>query len=233
MPTPQPPRPPAKALTVAAFGARGTGKTAWVRQHLRRERPARLAVWDFKHDPALTDLGTAYADLGAFIRALAAQRFSARFLVDHAGDVHAQFDLFCRACWAAGDLTMFVDELPEVTKPGKAPPSWRRCVNVGREYRDGDRIKRLSIIGAGQRPAECDKSFIANCDVVHCGRLGHGPDADAMARSMGLKALDLQNLPDLHWIEKRADAIGVTRGVLSFRDKPSGAAKKNPAARQP
>jgi hypothetical protein len=217
-----------KALTVAAFGARGTGKTAWVRQFLQRETPTRLAVWDFKHDPALRDMGTAYTSLPEFIRAMHAGAFQARYLVDHAADIHAAFDVFCRACWHAGNITMFVDELPEVTKPGKAPTSWRRCVNVGREYTEGGKLMRLSIVGAGQRPAECDKSFIANCDIVHCGRLGHGPDAEAMARSMGVKALELQALPDLAWIEKRADRMEVERGTLTFSGNKAEQVQKKP-----
>lgn len=216
----------AKALALAAFGARGTGKTAWVKQQIERMRMARLMVWDFKHDPSLADLGTAYTDLGAFIRACSGGRFAARYLVDHGKDMQAQFELFCLAAWAVGDLLMFVDELPEVTKANKAPPAWRRCVNVGREYREGGKVKRLSIIAAGQRPAECDKSFIANCDVVHTGRLGDFADAQKMARSMGVDQQELMNLPDLHWIEKRADAPGVTRGVLSFAKKQPVAAKK-------
>ena len=222
---PRPRRSP-KALAIAVFGARGTGKTAWVCQHLQQTNPARLVVWDFKHDPSLKPVGQPFTDLGALIRSMGAPSFQLRYLVNHRGDIDAQFDLWCRACWAAGDLTMFVDELPEVTKPGKAPTAWRRCVNVGREYQDGGKVKRLSIIGAGQRPAECDKSFIGNCDIVHTGRLGYGADADKMARDMGLPKGALQRLPDLHWVEKRADSIDVVTGVLSFSPTTSGKAKK-------
>jgi hypothetical protein len=214
----------AKALAYAAFGARGTGKTQWVLQLIKRLKPRRLLVWDFKHDPSLEGLGQAHKSLPDFIRACGGKAFQLRYLPDHGGDVQAQFDLFCRAAWAAGDLTVFVDELPEVTKANKAPPAWRRLVNVGREYRTGEggQVKRVRIIGAGQRPAECDKSFIGNCDVVHCGRLGNLADARAMATGLpGVRPETLMALPDLHWLEKRAGEQEIASGVLSFGNKRS------------
>lgn len=216
-----------KALTLGAFGARGTGKTAWVLQTLRAEKPARLIVWDFKHDPALSTMGRAFSSLPDFIRAMRAPRFQLRYQVAHQADIHAQFDLFCRAAWHAGNLTMFVDELPEVTKANKAPASWRRCVNVGRDYvgEDGGR-RALSIIGAGQRPAECDKSFISNCDVIHTGRLANLADADAMARVIGCKTSDITTLPDLAWIERRAGQVEFSRGVLKFSNRRPAAGSK-------
>ena len=219
-----------KALAIAACGARGTGKTAFVKQYLDRSKPARLAVWDYKHDPALSALGTAYADLPSFIRALKASAFKVRYLPDHEKDLQEQFSVFCRACWTASRLTMFVDELPEVTKAGSAPKPWRKCVNVGREYTDPyGKPGWLSIIGAGQRAAECDKSFTSNCDLVHCGRLSHEDDASAMAKVLRCKASDLMTLPDLAWIEKRVGDIEPTRGTLTFSSKTKNSLK-TPAA---
>lgn len=215
---PKPPTaPPSKALTIAAFGARGTGKTAWVKQQIKAAKPARLMVWDFKHDPGLEDVGRAIHALPEFVRSLKGPKFASRFMVDHAGDVQHQFEVFCQAAWAAGCVLMFVDELPEVTKANRAPPAWRRCVNVGRDYRDaaGNR-KWLSIIGAGQRPAECDKSFIANADVIHTGRLSNAADARELAQSLGCDFRDLLSLPDLHWVERSAGQVEPARGVLKF-----------------
>ena len=130
-------QPKGKALTVAVFGARGTGKTHWTLQQIDAARPPRLIVWDYKHDPGLEKLGKAHRNLGEFIRAMKAPTFQLRYLPDHGRDLSQQFDFFCRAAWEAGCLLMFVDELPEVTKANKAPPAWRKCVNVGRDYRGG------------------------------------------------------------------------------------------------
>jgi hypothetical protein len=213
----------AKALTIAAFGARGSGKTAYVKQHLAQARPDRLLVWDHKHDPSLADLGKAYKGQKAwalFVKAAQLAHFSLRYLPDHELDINKQFSAFCQLAWHAGNLTMFVDELPEVTKANRAPPMWRKCVNVGRSYSlwNGNH-SALSIIGAGQRAAECDKSFTGNADVVHCGRLANTMDAKAMAVLLGCKEQELMQLPDLHWIERHAGRIDPVRGVLSFAKK--------------
>lgn len=204
------------AQRIAVFGATGSGKTAWTKQHLARIKPRRLLVWDFKHDPALDGLGEPFTELPALIDAARSKTFSLRYLVNHGADFHAQFDVFCRVAWELGDLWLFVDELPEVTKANKAPPAWRRLVNVGRQYQAGGRVKWISIIGAGQRPAECDKSFIGNADVVHTGRLGDATEAKKIAAAWGLGQRDLIDLPNLHWLEKRADSSEIHRGVLSF-----------------
>jgi hypothetical protein len=222
---------PPKALTVAAFGARGTGKTVWSRRQieefLRRQRAPRLLVWDFKHDPGLEGVGVPVHAIGDLARLAKAPSFRLRYMVDHTKDVHEQFKLFCLVAWVAGCLLMFVDELPEVTSASRAPPEWRRCVNVGRDYVQGGARKWLAIMGAGQRLAETDKSFISNCDVIHCGRLG-ALDARLVAQMWGINPAELVALPDLHWIEKRADQVQLLRGVLTFGSNVDQAgAKKN------
>lgn len=200
-----------KALVVFACGARGTGKTAWMVRQAAKDR--RMVWWDFKHDANLDGIGADHTDLPAMIRAMAAPSFRLRYLVDHDRDVHAQFELFCRAAWMAGRLEMNVSELPEVTKANRAPPIWRKCVNVGRDYEGG---KWIGIRAEAQRLAEVDKSFIGNCDVVHTGRLGNIADCEALARMWGCAVNELATMPDLHWIERRADRPGLQRGVLSF-----------------
>ncbi len=209
----------AKALAIAAFGARGTGKTAWVVQYLERTRPARLLIWDYKDDPPIAHLGQPLRSLPELARRADAPRFALRYVVDHDGDIHRQFEWFCKVAWKAGNLVMFVDELPEVTKANKAPPAWRKCVNVGRLYQDEGRLKTLTIIGVGQRPAECDKSFISNADIIHTGRLSNASDARDLADSLGVNFRDLLAMPDLEWIEKSADSIEAKRGKLYFVTK--------------
>lgn len=201
----------AKAEVIGAFGARGTGKTAWMLRQCAKDK--RLIVWDFKHDAGLVGVGQRCTTLGAMIRAMDAPAFRLHYLVDHDKDVHAQFELFCRAAWMAGKLRMFVAELPEVTKANRAPAIWRKCVNVGRHYEGG---KWLSIIAEAQRLAEVDKSFIGNCDVIHTGRLGNLADCKAFGAMWGIDPGELANLPDLHWLEKRPESPELQRGVLSF-----------------
>lgn len=206
-----------KALTVAAFGARGTGKTAWVKQTIAKARPARLMVWDYKHDHALEGVGVSCTSWAEFVRLCKKPKFAARYLVSPDHDPHEQFDAFCALAWREGNMLIFVDELAEVTKANKAPPAWRKVVNVGRSYDNGR--KSIAIIGASQRPAEVDKSFLANCDIIHTGRLGDVADARRFAQSWGINPAELVNLADLHWIEKRADQAEIVRGVLKFSNK--------------
>ena len=203
-----------KPLTVVAFGARGTGKTHWCRQYIEGQKPQRLIVWDFKNDPGLSGLGKPYTSLPEFIKSLSAPRFASRYLVDHSGrlPIQKQFDFFCRAAWEAGCLMMYVPELPEVTRAGSAPEAWRRCVNVGREYQDKGKLKWLSIVADGQRPAEVDKSIISNADVIHSGRLAFLDDAKYMAKSINCTPQELMALPDWHWIERRPGAFEPVRG---------------------
>lgn len=193
-----------KPLTIAVFGGRGTGKTAFVKQEIARFGAPRMVIWDFKNDPSLEGVGAPFTSLPAMIRAMGADRFQLRYLVNHRADIAAQFELFCAACFEAGCLLMFVDELPEVTKANRAPPAWRRCVNVGRDYRDSaGRRKWLAIVGAGQRPAECDKSFIGNADIIHTGRLGHMDDAREMAKAIGCSAAELVIRAVLRHVQRR------------------------------
>lgn len=217
-----------KALAIAAFGARGTGKTAWVKQQLQLMAPRRLIVWDYKHDPSLRDVGKPFTDLGEFIRAMQAPTFQLRYLVNHDKPIHdykppgsrekkpGQWSLFCMAAYEAGNLTMFPDELGEVTRSNGGSPAWKKCVNVGRDYVVNGERKCLTIIGANQRPAEVDKTFIANCDVIHSGRLGDVAEARKYGASWGVDPVTLANMPDLAWVERRADTPGVIHGTLSF-----------------
>lgn len=212
---------------------RGTGKTGWCRQYIEREvNPPRMAAWDFKHDPNLKGLGVAYTDLPTMIRAMRASTFRVRYLVDHTRDIHQQFEQFCQACWFASRLLMYVAELPEVTKSNKAPPTWRRCINVGREYTRWDGSEGwLAIVADAQRPTECDKSIVSNADVHHCGRLPFEDDAKQMANVLSVPFRDLQQLPDLHWVERRGGGQ-VTSGVLSFGRSTQKKTPAKPAAKR-
>lgn len=215
-----------KPAVVGVFGARGTGKTQWSKRAVRASGFKRVMVWDYKHDSGLADLGEPFKAWPEFVRACKQRDFVARYLVDPDLDPHEQFAAFCALAWREGNLLMFVDELAEVTKASRAPAEWRKCVNVGRDYANG--TKCLSIIGASQRPTEVDKSFIGNADVIHTGRLGYANDCKALASMWGCDAAELSQLPNLHWIEKRADSAELVRGVLSLTKEDT---KKQPERR--
>lgn len=218
MPKQKPPAQPADGLLIGTFGAKGTGKTAWALQQLKAAKPGRLLVWDHKHDPRMATLWTPQTAMTDLIAAARRPRFQLRYLPDHGKDVQVQFDIFCRLAFELGNLTMVIDELPEVTKASRAPAAWRKCVNVGRLYSGPDgKMRSLNIVGIGQRPSECDKSFMNNLDVCHTGRIGQRSDADTLADLMNVNRDEIMALPNLGWIERRAGSPEVLRGTLKFR----------------
>lgn len=196
-----------KPFLWAALGSRGTGKSAWVKRQVDQLKPARLAVWDLmKEYPGGTE------DLGQAIRAMGSKGFRMVFWPSRDDDLRAQqFDLWCRALLASGQLLAIVEELAFVTRPSKAPPGWRELSLLGRHP-----MHAVSIIGTSQRPAQIDKDFLGNCDLIHCGRLGEKPDAQKAAAKLNVRFEELMLLPDLHWVERHASSAEATRGVLSF-----------------
>lgn len=207
----------AKPLMVAAVGGRGTGKSAWVRQLLERLKPARLVVWDLMAEHEWC--GPPADDLAAVVGAMKARRFVVRFVPSADDDTRAaQFDLLCRACQVAGNLTLYAEELAFVTTPSRAPPGWRALCLLGRH-------RGVTVIGTSQRPAQVDKEFWGNLDLIHAGRQTSERDARTVASLLGVPWQTVQRLPDLHWLERAPADMEARAGVLSFAGKGTTARK--------
>lgn len=218
-----------KPLIIGALGGRGTGKSAWVKRQIKAAKPPRLAAWDLMQENG--DLGTPTQDLGAAIRAMKRPRFRVVFWPSRDDKTRAaQFDLWCRAVLAAGDVLAYVEELAFVTTASRAPAGWREMCLLGRHD-----MHRVSIIATSQRPSQIDKEFMGNLDVLHCGRLRHRADAETAADLLGVPAHEVQNLPDLHWIETRPGQAEPARGVLKFASSGNspGARPAPPKGRSP
>lgn len=156
--------------------------------------------------------GQGTADLSTAILAMKTPAFAVRFIPAGDDDKRAaQFDLWCRAVMAAGRCTALVEELAFVTRPSLAPPGWRSMCLLGRHDRH-----RVTIVATSQRPAQVDKDFLGNCDTIHAGRLASEPDARRVAQFLGVGHLELMQLPDLDWIERRAGDLAAKRGRLNF-----------------
>jgi hypothetical protein len=207
-----------KPLILAAIGARGTGKSAWVQQTLKRLAPSRLAVWDLMQEYGHLQ---STSSLGDAIRAMRARRFAIAFRPSRDDEQRAkQFDLWCRACLQAGNLQAVIEELRFVTSASYAPPAWREMTLLGRHE-----AHRLSIIGTSQRPAQVDKDFLGNCDLIHCGRLTGRADARVAAEVLGVDFRELLMLPDLEFFERTTGASIASRGrlILGARAAPARA----------
>lgn len=172
------------ALTVAV-GASRSGKTAWVKQQLLKER--RALVWDVEGQ---------YVQAG-FLKVTTAAGLVAA--IQQPGPVKIayvprainQFEFFCRCAWVfarqPGHKAVCVEELADVTTPAKAPDSWGILVRRGLKY-DCD------IYAITQRPAESDKTIMGNASVIHCCRLQRPKDRQYMAEEMDLPQKEIDTL---------------------------------------
>lgn len=170
----------------AYIGATGSGKGVSIREHLQAEKPSRLLVWD-----PLGEYGQFAAretQLASVALAMKAPAFRVSYWPGNDPRQYAgRFAVFCRAAFAAGNLTMLVEELADVTSASHAPLEWRRCTTQGRH-------RGLRIVAASQRPAQVDKQFLGGCTYIRCFTLRYPADRAAMAGAMDVPASEISSL---------------------------------------
>lgn len=173
----------------AYIGATGSGKGVSIRQHLARQRPARLIVWDPLDEYG--EFAGKAKSLPDLVRAVAtgstAKRFAVRYVPPDGTKLQSAFELFCALAFRVGNVTMLVEELSDVTAPSYAPRSWKRCTVQGRHV-------GLRIIASSQRPSHVDKDFLGNCTYIRCFTLRYPADRLAMAGALDVPAADLAAL---------------------------------------
>ena len=190
----------------AYIGATGSGKGVSIREHLKRDKPLRLIVWD-----PLNEYGSfarPVSTLAALAQAVKAPRFAVSFAPgSNPKEFPAKFAMFCRIAFAAGNLKMLVEELADVTGPSFAPLEWRRCTTQGRH-------RGLKIVAASQRPAQVDKQFLGGCTYIRCFTLRYPADRTAMAGAMDVPVTEIASLTTLE------NALGtfITYVEKDFRD---------------
>ena len=189
---------------VVVTGASRSGKTLWTRREV--ERAPRLLVWDSVGEWGDVASCERITDIRELARRCAPPARSER-LAYVAPITAAEFERFCKLAWvwirvAPGILV--VEELADVTSPGKAPPAWGELVRKGLRY--GPHIYALT-----QRPAESDKTVIGNASTIHCHRMARAQDRAYMARELDVDQSQLDALKPLEFIEKHAGGR-VTRG---------------------
>lgn len=163
----------------AYVGASGSGKGVSINRRLAELQPARMILWDpraeyAKHARAVSSLADLVGDVK---RAGAAGPIRVRFVPGGATKLEDAFAIVCRLAFAAGNLVFVAEELSDVTRPSWSPPAWRRVCTQGRHA-------GLHVLGATQRPALIDKTFLANCTRVRCFQLGYDSDIKAMAAEL-------------------------------------------------
>ena len=107
------------------------------------------------------------------------------------------FPVFCRLAWAWGrggpGRKLVVEELADVTTPGKAPAEWGEIVRKGRKH-------GLDVYALTQRPAESDKTIVSNAAAIHSGFMGFPTDREYMAKCLGVSVADMEKLRPLDYI---------------------------------
>lgn len=166
----------------AFVGATGSGKGIGIREHLARDKPARLMVFDPMHEYGDLAGARVVQSVGQVIADMKKPRFTVVWQPDDETDYEgkpfkAQFALFCKAAFQVGDLWMLVEELELVTRPSWAPAAWRNCTKRGRH-------QGLVILAATQRPADADKAFWSSCTLIRCHALRESGDVDRMAKAL-------------------------------------------------
>lgn len=207
-------------LAVFVVGSRGSGKTAWTRQQVRGAR--RLLVWDAVKEWSRAGLvapAWTLEDLGRLVVADIRRPGEFRvgyvgplFKIDECGRRVSYFPIFCAIAWPwmrRKPGTLVVEELADVTHPGKAPPGWGEIVREGRH--SGSNVYALT-----QRPAESDKTIAGNADVIHCGRLSFPRDRRSMAEYLDVPAAHITRLASLEYIERDMRTRRLARGRLRF-----------------
>ncbi len=93
------------------------------------------------------------------------------------------FDFFCRCAWLwlrshatkNSRVCLLVDELADVTSPGKAPQAWGEIIRKGLEHDP-------YILALTQSPHESDKTSLRNATIVRCHSLAWPNDRKTMAQ---------------------------------------------------
>lgn len=176
----------------------------------RVKRARRLVVWDGKG----IDWGLRQACEVATLRELHARalepgpmRLSIRVPV-----TRENFGLFCRLAWIWGRYkpgVIVVDEVADVTNPGKAPTEWgeilRKCRSFGTD-----------VYVTTQRPQECDKTAQGNALLFHCGQQADADDQRYVARRLlgGVPVDQVAQLQPLEYLERDVRTRQVKRGKV-------------------
>jgi hypothetical protein len=200
------------AECIAILGARGSGKSTWFKRLLEERAPTRLGLWDTKREHGLR--GT--SDLAEFVRALRAPTWRLAFFPTMTDDKRraVEFNIWCLAMYRAKHCFAGVEELAFVTTPSRSPQGWRTLSLLGRD--ENPEGGAVTVAATSQRPASIDKDFIGNATLIHAGRLPYEDDAKAVARTLGVTAAELMQLPQLHYVERGQADREARRGEVRF-----------------
>lgn len=200
-------------------GASRTGKTTWVVKRCASAR--RLLVWDSVGewgDRFNCERVRSVAELSRVIFRRARIAFDVPCTPEN-------FSAFCRAAWIfirAASGVVVVEELADVTSPGKAPVFWGELIRKGLRY--GPEIYALT-----QRPSESDKTVMGNASVLHVHQMAREEDARYMARELRCGVEVVDKLAPFEWVERDRRTRTLTHGKLAGKGAARVAKSRAPA----
>lgn len=190
---------------VFATGARGSGKSSWLKQYARGF--GRVLVWSpmEQSDAYSSALDLPCTDsLSEFVYLAASAPLGAVYAPMN--PTPELFDMWCKIVWHAGDCLALIDELADVTPVGKAVGWWGADVRKGRH-------RGINIAAGAQRAAEIDKTIIGNSTRIVCFRLARVTDRKLMADEIGVDRSLIDSLKPLEFL----DADRLTGAVVASR----------------
>lgn len=195
---------------VLVTGSPGSGKTVYTMRAVARA--ARLLVWDAH----LEWSGKGCIAVPTVAALFSACRTKESAHLAYTGPADARhFDAFCRTAVAWGRLapcTVVIEELADVSNPGKAPPGWGLLLRWARKL-------GVSVYAITQRPSESDKTIVGNAHRIVCHAMARHADQIYMARELGLEHREVASLDRtrLEHIERGPDFT--TRRAFTARPK--------------
>lgn len=190
-------------------GNTSTGKSSYIKEKIKKAK--RVIAFDPDDE---------YSELSGFVRVESAKELAALISVNQEKNLKVAFvaegvkafEFWCSVVFMWGNCIAVAEEIADVTSPAKAPPMWGRLIRRGRKY-------GIVICAVTQRPAEADKTILANAAIIRTCALGRDADRIAIAREMNIQTDRIAELIPLDWIEFYRADLSVKKGRLGTKNK--------------
>jgi len=194
-----------KAKIIVVCGSSGSGKSAWVKQQIKKEK--RIVIWDTddEYGTITNNRVTTIPEMTALMR----QAGSKKPMVIRLVSQNQYFNLWAAAVFSFGNCVAVAEELADVTSPSKAPAGWGQLVRRGRK-------RGIEIYAVTQRPSESDKTAMGNASAIHCGMLNRANDRKYMAAELDVTETDISQLGELEYLHRDHKTKAITKGKLKF-----------------
>lgn len=125
---------------------------------------------------------------------------------------YVDFENFARLAFVWGTISpcsVVVEELADVTRPGKAPKGWGDLLRQGLGF-------GITIYAVTQRPSESDKTVLGNATFIRTHYLMRHEDRVSVSRHMGVKPEEIEKLKPLQYIERHNDGRIISSKLPPF-----------------